>query len=626
MKKGKRIEKIGMFFLGFKEFIDYISIVGIFYILLYQIEALRIFCKAICVYIIDWFLPVRLLDIKEIYFRLEECFRIAIILSVFAMIISAIIRAINEKRMNNKSGESRFEKSLFRYLHDTAVPRCFLVTGQWGSGKSYEVKQFFDNYYRYTKTQVYRVSCFGLSSRKELIDEINNIIEQSDKSFYVQIIKVLQYIPVIGEAINKFFKKSYGYDLIDKRSIFIFEDFERITSRPITNSYSGELYKQSHSFRHGIVGGSQYREFEEIKNEFEAVGKAFARIEDFVNKNSLREDYDKYVVIVGFINELIEVYGMKVIVVCNIDILGEKFIHDVLRSKLNCLEYKKIITSETKVSIIENVFESRIFNDIEIQKCIREYLELIKENIENLEWDFIFKDMRLFGGLLEAFIDTAILFDKEMLTKQFLSSLLNSIMIMHLGYYKNSIKKLNAYINGADIEFLIRLYGGVIDTMELIRLPGTNETVKWIDPRVSGYWILNLSVPEDIKEISTTWKSYEYTDLERRMLNNPQCLLKENDYRLRHVFFYQKVCDINKSAEWECRTYLEKALLGYELGEIEVVEEILNDMYQILGGRIFQNFQDELFDILAKGKAHGEIVGHTFIHNRYKDFLKEADV
>lgn len=627
MKKGKGIREFGFFLLRMKSFVDYIAIVGVFYILLYQIKKLRILCKKICEYLIKCFLPVGLSDVKAIYFGLEKGFRIAIVLSIIGILLSAIIRVINEKRMKKKSGEGRFEKSLFRYLHDTTVPRCFLITGQWGSGKSFEVKQFFDKYYCYAKTQVYRVSCFGLNSRKELIDEINHIVEQSDKSFYAQIIKVLQYLPVIGDALNKFLKKSYEYDSIDRGSVFVFEDFERITSRPITNSeLGGHLYEQSHSFhRRSMRDNNQYTEFETIKDEFEAVEKGFARIEDFVNKNSLREDYDKYVAIIGFINELIEVYGLKVIIVCNTDILGEKFIHDVLRSKLNCLEYKKVITSETKLSIIESVFESRVFDEDEKQKCIKQYLDIIKEDIGRFELDARFKDMRLMGGLLEAFIDTAALFDKEMLTIEFLNSLMNSIMIMHLGYYNNSLKNLNAYVNGANIEFLIHLFGGTIDTMNMIGLHGCNATARWVDARVSGYWILNLSAPIDIKEIGEEWKNYKYSDLEKRELINPDCLMEASDYNLMHVFFYQKKCDNDAMREWECRPYIEKALSGYELSKIEVVQSILDDMYQICNGRIYQKFQDALFKMISEGNANGKVEGYTYIHHDYNDFLKNRN-
>ena len=49
-----------------KEVVDYAAIIGVFYILLYQIEALRNLCKAICEYAIEWFLPVELSEIKAV--------------------------------------------------------------------------------------------------------------------------------------------------------------------------------------------------------------------------------------------------------------------------------------------------------------------------------------------------------------------------------------------------------------------------------------------------------------------------------------------------------------------------------------------------------------------------------
>ena len=38
-------------------------------------------------------------------------------------------------------------------------------------------------------------------------------------------------------------------------------------------------------------------------------------------------------------------------------------------------------------------------------------------------------------------------------------------------------------------------------SIELIRMNNTNEDIKWIDINISGYWILNLSIPENSKDI-----------------------------------------------------------------------------------------------------------------------------
>lgn len=147
-----------------------------------------------------------------------------------------------------QKGNNRFEESLFRYLHDSSIPRCFLITGEWGSGKTYEAQKFFDKYYRCSRTKVFRISCFGLDSRKELVKEISNAIEQDDTSFYTLVIKVLQFVPVIGTAIEKFLKKTYGYDTVKQGSIFIFDDFERITSRAVVKERPSHLYNQSSFF------------------------------------------------------------------------------------------------------------------------------------------------------------------------------------------------------------------------------------------------------------------------------------------------------------------------------------------------------------------------------------------
>lgn len=121
------------------------------------------------------------------------------------------------EKMQETAGSQEYgtEKShgrefvLFRYLREGTAPRCYLVTGEWGSGKTYEIDHFFEKYYKYSNRKIYRISCFGISSRKELIEEINNTIEREDDSFYTFSIQALKYIPVVGDALYKVLKKSY---------------------------------------------------------------------------------------------------------------------------------------------------------------------------------------------------------------------------------------------------------------------------------------------------------------------------------------------------------------------------------------------------------------------------------
>lgn len=611
-------------FLKVKNF----AIISVFGILLYRIKGLRQICKAICQYIVDWYVNFNLMTIKDAYLWLEYVLRIIIVLSLVLGCIMILIQKIWDLRLKKEWGKNRFEESIFRYLHDINTSRCFLVTGKWGSGKTYEVQNFFDKYYRYSTIKVYRISCFGLSSRNDLINEISNTIEQKDSSFYALIIKVLQFLPVIGEPIGKFFKRSYGYTSVRQGSVFIFDDFERITSRTVTNMYSKHIYRKPH-----ISLYNDTKEFRQIKEEFGSVENAFSKVEDFVYKNSEREDLDKYIAVVGLINELIERYGMKVIIVCNTDILGEKFVYDVLISKLNCVEYKKETNPKVKSSIVNNILTNKTFDDKEKQQAITDYLSIIKDNINDIILDAKFANLRLFSALFEAFVDTAVLFDKSKLTLEFMNSLLNSILITHWAYYNNSVQWLDSFITGANIDFLMELFLKKQDYPEMVQINDCMEKVKWVDVSISGYWIFNMSVPSDDNIIvyAEKWSNYEYFELERSLLNDYRALTSATNYSLQHILFYQIKFDDDRNnvrardRDWNCSQYITYALKLYDLSKIENVQIILDMVSQVFGASIFETFLTLLFEKLSEGHADGRIVEYTHIHKRYSRFLQEGN-
>lgn len=251
------LNKLKIIIPKIKTNIDLLAIISVFGILVYRIDNLRKLCKNFCVYITTWYLDIDLKTIKNIYLWTEQIFRIIIVVFLATQFLKWMIGLIWEYWLQKQKGKNRFEESLFRYLHDSSIPRCFLVTGEWGSGKTYDVQDFFGKYFRYSKTKVFRISCFGLDSRKELTKEISNTIEKNDKSFYSLVIKVLQFVPIIGTPIEKFFKKSYGYDTVKQGSIFIFDDFERITSKAVVEEQSSHLYNISPFFHSKVTRGKR---------------------------------------------------------------------------------------------------------------------------------------------------------------------------------------------------------------------------------------------------------------------------------------------------------------------------------------------------------------------------------
>ena len=178
---------------------------------------------------------------------------------------------------------------------------------------------------------IYRISCFGLNTRKELVNEISEVVESKDNSIFSAFVKLVQFIPVIGAPISKLFNKTYGYNNAKKGSIFIFDDFERMSIYTL-----------------------------------------------FDDNTKGRDD----IAITGLINELVEVYEMKVIIICNSNFIGHKFVDDVLRDKLNCLEYKFNVSSDIKKLVIKNICSNTIFDDIDKQKMLVKFFNLLVEVID----------------------------------------------------------------------------------------------------------------------------------------------------------------------------------------------------------------------------------------------------
>lgn len=602
-----------------KKTIDIIAVIGVFYILLFQIKALRTIGKGICQYFISCGIPVDLAFCRELYFDIELFFKAVILLWIFLSIILFFARMIRDHKLKKETGNTRFEEAMFRYLQDTAVSRCFLVTGKWGSGKTYEVNEFFDKYYRYSNTEVYRVSCFGLSSRKALMEVINQTIEEKDASVYALMIRVLQFLPVIGAAIEKFLKRTYTYASVKEGSIFIFDDFERITSRISADGNSAHIYQRSPTF---LSRAANSREFDDIKKEFKSVEQSFLKIENFIDQNAKREDYDKYIAVTGLINEMIESYGVKVIIICNSDILGEKFLHDVLRSKLNCVEYRKTITPEIRNSVLNRMLEYKVFDDAEKQKRIKQFLDGAGTGLADIMQNQVFQDLRLLRSLLEAFTDTAVLFEKEALTDEFLYSLFNSIMLTHLCYYSNSAKRLGRFVNGANLEFLIYLFFPSKGMLDPVWLPGGGDEMRWVDVNVSGYWIFNMSMPNQTSAIRKEWEQYPYSGLEREMLRNAERLTEAKDYSLLHILFYQKQLGTKDPGYWLREgDRIEKALKQYDLSQIEVVQDIMDMVEEVLESRLLTAFQNKLFQALSKGCSGMSLDEISYLHKEFNQFL-----
>ena len=608
-----------------KKYLSRLAPLAFFYILLYRVEPVRKFCKAVVLYLIKAkLLPVSMETVKNSYFVGEKLCLLELVLTIASVIMMWVIRWLNDyltkQEAKNMGQKSRMEESLFRYLQEGTAPRCYLVTGEWGSGKTYEIDHFFDKYYKYSNRKIYRISCFGISSRKELIEEINNTIEREDNSFYTFSIQALKYIPVVGDALYKVLKKSYRYTSVPKGSVFIFDDFERITARMCMEEnnirethYSPRMYRQISTV------DSEKQAFSAISDGFKETERAFAKIRNFADKQLDKQDYDKYIAAVGMINELIEVCGMKAIIICNSDMLGEKFIYEVLRSKLNCIEYKKTVTVEVTQTVMDTVLQSIHLENEEQQKKIADYLKnYARKPLEGVVANSEFRNMRLYCGLLEAFINTAALFTEEQLSFSFLNSLLNSIIIVQLCYYRNLLQKLQYYENGAYLPFLLKTFNDVDLLSYLIRSNDETQEVAWVDAAVSGYWILNMQRPEKVKEVYDTWVEYPYGELEREIASDDIKYFEKSEFKLVHALAVGKW---HKDMDRTNETLTEQALQEYELTMEKEVLDVLQLAEEVFGDKDWGGYRNILFKIIGNKFGRKHIAAKTSLQRAFNYFV-----
>lgn len=423
----------------------------------------------------------------------------------------------------------------------------------------------------------------------------------------------------------KVLKKSYRYTSVPKGSVFIFDDFERITARMCMEEnnirethYSPRMYRQISTV------DSEKQAFSAISDGFKETERAFAQIRNFSDRQLDKQDYDKYIAAVGMINELVEVCGMKAIIICNSDMLGEKFIYEVLRSKLNCIEFKKIVTVEVTKTVMDTVLQSIHLENEEQQKKIADYLKnYARKPLEGVVANSEFRNMRLYCGLLEAFINTAALFTEEQLSFSFLNSLLNSIIIVHLCYYRNLLQKLQYYENGAYLPFLLTTFNDTDFLLYLIR--GNNETqeVAWVDAAVSGYWILNMRRPEKVKEVYDTWVEYPYGELEREIASDDIKYFEKSEFKLVHALAVGKW---HKDMDRANETLTEQALQEYELTMEQEVLDVLQLAEEVFGDKDWGGYRNILFKIIVDKFGRKHIAAKTSLQRAFNYFVDNVRI
>lgn len=219
------------------------------------------------------------------------------------------------------------------------------------------VDSFLKRKYKYTNRSIYWISCFGLTNRKDVLDVIRDTIKESDDSISAMALSILGIIPVIGEPLAGILKKKYSYSSVKKGSIFVFDDFERIASTVIVKDKQNEINTKRQNSQ------NYKKEQEEIYSVLKDLNSSLSDNNDIMYKTVTKEYENKYLALVSVINDMIERYGHKVIIICNSDLIGRGFLNDVVKAKLNCFFYEKKTSDESAKRLMTNILDNYIIDD-----------------------------------------------------------------------------------------------------------------------------------------------------------------------------------------------------------------------------------------------------------------------
>ncbi|MGA4501091.1 P-loop NTPase fold protein [Bacillus bombysepticus] len=617
-----------------KEKLKKLSVILLIFVLLFDITIIKNLIKEILVFSeSSHLLDVELDQVKQTYFILRKYALLSLILCVIFFIGINVYLRIRSYFNSPKGLElNNFEDSLYKYITDKSNAKGYLVTGEWGSGKTHIVNEFFDKYYRFSNKPIYRISCFGLDSRKFMLDEIKNQIEVNDNSLF----NWVQYIPAIGKPIFSMLKGSYSLNSIPKGSIFIFDDFERITSLGInTNERLQKSYKKS-SFILRSNSNTQLREFEDIKNEFKKIEQAFEKYDNHNNITSINDNLQKYNVATGLINELIENYKVKVIVICNIDILGYGFVDKVFRGKLDCITYNKSVDGNSIKSIFDSTFKNQVF----ASKAIRELLAPVIQNLI-IDFEKVWStnnnsNLREVKSVIQAFLDTTnIIGSNANLNKDYLFSLFYSIYTVRVLRDEKQLSNLDNFLIGGNLAFFLKLYRK--DSLyDSLKLSDYFDGLKWTGISIAGFWMLNMNKTTNSNELVRFYEDYKYNDLEVALLKPYGNNWGEGEFLYEHVGYvircemYNRENKTNNQMD-ALSAYMRanlKSVLEYNQGSEQEIEKKVRDLLVNIDTVIGGSYNPELLKkwwaaIYEYSKVESTLVENINMVELYNDFVQQ---
>lgn len=365
------------------------------------------------------------------------------------------VKKLDKDQKTKISEESEFEKHLRLYL-DSKEERVFLLCGDWGVGKSKSTKDYLKKYFKYDKNRnVSFISCYGLDDRKSLIKEIEQAYGRNDNRVIVKIADFIKHIPILS-GFYSIIRPSYNFNDMNKDSIFVFDDFERIGL-----SYRDDGPKVKYN-------RPRYDLDSAVENAMLDIEESMYDAREAIRNISLNSRNEKMNIISGIVNDLAENYGMKVIVICNTNYINKDFMRETFEMKMNCNKFEFKTEEKHIESLIDNIVKKSVSNDDDamVSKFINED-EDKKKIIEAWKFSEI-NNLRNLQMIMFSFINI-IKLSKKTISNETMKDLFYSLFIMNILYNRQNKlkwydKNLELIEDGIDIKInILRILDNKID-------------------------------------------------------------------------------------------------------------------------------------------------------------------
>ena len=523
---------------------NWINIFNISALFIYYFENLQNFAKTMVIILFNEEIAI------EVYKKYTENlvnFKMLMYIYFVILLIKLFINWLNfdidrkiQKDRVLKSNE--INRNLYDYINSNEK-KCFVITGNWGVGKTYTIDNFFEKYFKYEKRDVYRISCFGMENRKDILEELKNVFEKQDNSLRKHVLNLCKKIPIIGDLIEEAFKSDYEFKDLKEKSVFIFDDFERINVQNYSNNARG-LYRVSNvkdSRNANEIYKNIYKEFKDVQNGFEI-------IENSVKSIQKEHKLERYNVITGLINELIERYNMKVIVLCNNSVINTEFFNDMFEHKIESIIYK--IKRKSKITYelaIKNI-ESKIYLNEEIVKRLKEFFIKNSAIIDNIWNKSNIDNIRVLSQTISAFIEIN---ENNKIDEKYEKNLFFTILVCHISHFTGNSENIEKISLGETIKSFYEKHKEMywdkekFDNSSLFYFissePGL-EDIRWFGNNVGFSYLSGNHCYTGFNDEIDCYNQYDYSFEEKYICKKEEIIFEENNiYKFDDLMYLLKI-------------------------------------------------------------------------------------